>query len=139
MSRELKFRAWDSERREMLVVDELRLNNSDGNAHVFVKGRGWLSAGAGTVMQFTGLRDKNGKEIYEGDTISMDLYGDTLCGYQVTYCGNQDAGLGMFAGYYFQRDDFESWGELEARCTENGDNYEIIGNIYQNPELLKKD
>lgn len=81
------------------------------------------------VMLFTGLLDKNGREIFEGDIID---------GWAVTYCGDQVSGLGMSAGWYLQRDDFESWIELQSRCNENGDNYEVIGNIYENPELLTK-
>lgn len=96
---------------------------------------GSLNAGAGfeldwEVMLFTGLIDKNGNEIFEGDIIDDCV---------VTYCGDQQAGLGMTAGWYLQRCNFESWVELEARCNENGDNYEVIGNMYENPELLSWD
>lgn len=115
----LKFRAWD--KRENTMTDPFVLGSL--NAGDCFNGWDW------EVMLFTGLLDKTGKEIFEGDIID---------GWAVTYCGDQESGLGMAAGWYLQRDDFESWTELQSRCNENGDNYEVSGNIYENPELLTK-
>lgn len=75
-----------------------------------------------SVMQYVGFTDKHGRKIYEGD---IDKFG-----YVVTYLADLNAGLGMNAGWYLQRDNFESWSELE--CDED---IEIIGNIFENPEL----
>jgi uncharacterized phage protein (TIGR01671 family) len=79
------------------------------------------------VGQYTGLKDINGNEIYEGDILGY--------GYVVTYVdGSDNANLGMDVGFYEQRDNFESWSLLEV-----GAEYEIIGNIHDNPELIKNE
>ena len=87
----------------------------------------WLDDNEFIPMQYTGIKDVNDKEIYEGDIID---------GMIVAYCGNQEEGLGMNCGWYLQRADFESWIELDSRCNHNGDNYFIQGNIFENPELV---
>jgi uncharacterized phage protein (TIGR01671 family) len=78
-----------------------------------------------TIGEFTGLTDKNGKEIYEGDIFPYRNI--------VTYLADDKEGYGMAAGWYAQRDNFESWSELEG-----GGEEEVIGNIYDNPELLNR-
>ena len=122
---EIKFRAWDKQWKSIVRVTMILFNTNEID---FESNAGEpKSLEHFELMQFTGLKDKNGKEIYEGDIIN---------GLVVTYLGDSNAGLGMNAGWYLQRDDFESWVELECRCNENENNYEIIGNIYENPELL---
>ena len=74
---------------------------------------------AETVGQFTGLLDKNGTKIFEGDIFEY--------GYVATWVDESSNGShGMFAGWYLQRDDFESWEELSV-----GYSYEVIGNIHE--------
>jgi uncharacterized phage protein (TIGR01671 family) len=81
-----------------------------------------------TVGQFTGLCDKNGKEIYEGNIISSETGN-----FQNTGCGIVYAYKGMFVCFYGQdaigRDCYD---ELHSVCAER----EIIGNIHFNSELL---
>ena len=74
------------------------------------------------VMQFTGLQDKNGKEIYEGDIVKANKY------------------WSMAAVHYFA----PNWGISNKKgvCTEfrndEWESFEVIGNIYENPEPLTK-
>ena len=73
------------------------------------------------LLRYVGFTDKNDLPIKEGDI--------DLSGYVVTYLANLQDGYGMTAGWYLQRDNFESWSELECY-----DDIEIVGNIFQTPE-----
>lgn len=88
-----------------------------------------------TIGQFTGLTDKNGKEIFEGDIIKCS-----------NYCFVIEFKYGCFG---FTNEDFDfitigvishedMYGEYSYDYLEQLDNFEIIGNIHDNQELLKK-
>lgn len=116
--REIKFRAWDNVDKKMVVVNCLNWRYPSGlevnNTNVSLPNY---------LMQYIGLKDKNGKEIYEGDIIkckdrcgeySGELYNevvDDMCDWLCNY------------GYASQ--ELLSYDEIE-----------VIGNIYENPELL---
>ena len=76
------------------------------------------------VMQFTGLRDKNGKEIYEGDILRWPHLGDNSPIVSVYY--NEDE-CSFFGNPLNLDKETESY--LDKLC-------EVIGNIHENPELL---
>lgn len=78
-----------------------------------------------TLGQFTGLFDKNGNEIYEGDIVS-GAYGQMLVYFGKIVC----------EGYGFQWKPINEDSSKES-ITGFIDEYEVIGNIHDNPELLK--
>jgi len=110
--REIKFRAWD--KKNMIYSEKNKLlprNIVDKNS--VEKGK--------VLMQFTNLKDKNGKEIYEGDILDGD--------YVVFFYE------GCFITRYKKTDSIWGFDELD----DGGDFIKVIGNIYENPELLNQD
>ena len=82
------------------------------------------------IMQSTGLVDKNGKEIFEGDFLKDNETGDIL---NVQW-REDGACFGVSINENWQDYDWRDFGELDMYDLEN---LEIIGNEYENPELLR--
>ena len=120
--REIKFRAWDKTENHMYKWENL-LNQNLKNIFTIPKQCGY------NIMQFTGLHDKNGKEIYEGDIVSFNLKSDSEGQpYIIGYIEYQTT----FSGYRIMS--FEGSFALDYNIKD----IEVIGNIYDNPELLEK-
>lgn len=84
-----------------------------------------------TIGQFTGLHDKNGKEIYEGDIIAVN-------GMQIGYIVGGVRGYCYDVIYTPEKSNGEKAWPLYSVVTRDYPNKcEVIGNIYDNPELLK--
>lgn len=120
MNREIKFRCWDTVSK--LWVGGWKITQSGVKS--YEKGYVW--------MQFTGLLDRNGKDIYEGDICKMKFGG---IGDEFIISIRWD-----FSGANWQFDDHTSFddgvglGNFDFNCGIANDS-EIIGNIYENPNL----
>jgi uncharacterized phage protein (TIGR01671 family) len=135
--REIKFRAWDKIKNEMCMVTELGFD-SDSNFEVWeaiLSNRHASSpctkndTGNSYIMQYTGLKDKNGKEIYEGDIVQREYF--VMCKEQ-EYKRGKIIGNSIisFTDGSFLCGDFPLYDTPLSIL-------KVIGNIYENPELLK--
>ena len=125
MKREIKFRAWSKETEKMMQwADICRFKN-------FNK---LLTLTHVEVMQFTGLHDKNGKEIYEGDVVEVSGVGQSKSNLYYEVIWKDCAFLLKDCAFHLKY-----WGPL-SRLPEAAQklsfSYEVVGNIYQNPELI---
>lgn len=129
-----KFRAWDVHEKKMFTNDQLIIWNgnvyANDNSKLNVDNlKGW-NIDEKYLMQSTGLKDKNGKEIFEGDIIKYKAGCNTFTE-EVAYDKNF-AGFGVKdakANVVF------TFGELAEDIALIS--LEVIGNIYENPELLE--
>ena len=125
--RQIKFRAQDIACNKWLYGD---LRHHKDDVCIFEQGgtKG-EQVKRDTVGQFTGLRDINGKDIYEGDIIRQDVCGDGSNGVVV-----YDEKHAMFALRYYDPHNPVIYGLYDCKEKE----LEILGNIYDNPGLLKR-
>lgn len=127
--RDIKFRIWDTENKEMLKVQELDFEPTFYGGRIAIRPdqyNDYFDTEDMILMQYTGLHDKNGKEIYEGDIIQYEDITKGLVRYSEKYAQYVLVNTGTV------KDEFEPLGDYNMEV------FEIIGNEYDNPDLLEK-
>lgn len=127
--RTIKFRAWDESQNYMAYQGMPDLESIQSFMHHF---------GDKTLMQFTWLHDKNGKEIYEGDVLQLKKLDGSVLLYKIFSV------KGGFAFNTHQDDFYKSQSQIyfyESTSDMQNSGFistlEIIGNVFETPELVK--
>lgn len=119
--REIKFRVFDPNTNSMVGtdvgIDKIHLCDFDGDNITEQEGL--------VIMQYTGLKDKNGKEIYEGDVVKGFWWKN---GESHRHIGKVTYGMAAFKVVGIK--------QYLGMSDELSPVYEVIGNIYENPELI---
>jgi hypothetical protein len=114
-NREIKFRVWDKQKNNFSI--EPRLNISLLNCYPFVCD---IATFGNPIQQYIGLKDRNGKEIYDGDVLKgFDFIAEVYwCEENAAFSIKSNTCGGAFLNPVYIN------------------NFEVIGNIFENPELL---
>lgn len=141
MSRKIRFRAWNKNKKIMVYKNE-------DNSAIYLDG--WYASDVQILnqtlnndrtndvyefMQSLGLHDRNGKEIYEGDIIHIDLEGLDNFNYLIQWSENN---LRYYLYSIEEKDLNKIGGILEAHLESLISQVEVIGNKYQNLKLGKE-
>lgn len=123
-----KFRAWDNWRKRMSVVDRIYMDTKGVRLYDDF-GEYWRDFRDVELTQSTGLRDKNDKEIFEGDILACKTDDEVI---NLNVFWDEEHALFMFESKKYNEQ------EPLAELVENNTYpFEIIGNVHENPELLE--
>lgn len=118
--RKVEFRAWEKNLKEMIEVDDI-----DFKVGVINSSGIWRFFDEIELMQYTGLKDRNGKKIFEGDFLSREGFWSVRVEWDNTAFMVRDLDIIRYNNLCF------NWYLKSFDCSE----WEVIGNIFENPEL----
>lgn len=132
--KEIKFRAWHPQVKRMFEVGDIDFIKEE----VMLRHWGWESLNDIDLMQYTGLHDKNGRSIYEGDIVSFGSVWNNGDNEDI----DEEFHIGVVEydpNYAVYNVNCEESGERHFMFMDvvNYDGFGVIGNIFENPELLE--
>ena len=138
MMNELKFRAWWAEAEEYVKVSGIDFTNEEIHYIEEYRNKTYsideIPFNEIIIEQYTGLKDKNGKEIYVGDIIDIN---QTVNGYNLFVITFENGLINVRYAHDMSQYEYDilellDWDQLSLIETEN----EVVGNIHENKELL---
>jgi uncharacterized phage protein (TIGR01671 family) len=125
MPRDIKFRGISKNTGKWIYGDLSKKHGNDGFYYTIETLLGEFSiVETESVGEYTGLKDKNGKEIYEGDIL-----------YELSFDGDAILCEVVFSNCAFM---LKEWEIIDSFLYDSAKDMEVIGNVYENPELLNK-
>lgn len=158
MSREVKFRAWHEDLEVMVYSDKRNKSTYDIDYEFVINEKGTLvcnwyedtedacgnfreaSGTLDNLMQYTGFKDSKGKEIYEGDILHVTKV--SMCGVDKYNVAEYNTDVKWEDGAFVIKGDadvehYDTWLAAYSNPDSPQIEIEVIGNIYENPELLE--
>lgn len=127
-----KFRAWDKTHKKLGMIDADMQDGLFQSVKIFDEdGDDWQESENFILMQSTGLEDKNGKEIFEGDVVVMDGWRRQVVTFGTQEVEEDFGSVRIYRGFNL----YLGGGYPNAVMS----TFEVVGNIYENPELVEGD
>jgi len=131
MNREIKFRAWNGKQIRGIEKNDFFSIRNDGMTSIRLPDPDFEPV----LMQFTGIKDKNGVDIYEGDYVSIFDSSDS----DFMMCGVVKYGVNGYPAFeIYDKKGRVYCDEFNTFTNDNDLSFKVVGNIYQTPELLER-